>query len=64
MVPASAHNGSSSIYTQLMYTSSSIRPFKKVVFTSILYKSQPKTDAIDVMDLIVVYLATRAKVSS
>jgi hypothetical protein len=47
-----------------MYTSSSIGPFKKEVFTPIWHKGQPKTYATDMMALIEVHLATATKVSS
>jgi hypothetical protein len=47
-----------------MYTSSSIEPFKKEVFTPIWNKGQPKTYATNMMALIEVHLAIATKVSS
>jgi hypothetical protein len=45
-----------------MYTSSSIIPLRKVVFTSIRYIFQPKIDAKDMIALIELYLGIGAKV--
>ena len=46
-----------------MYIYSLIVIFRKMIFTLIQYKGQPKTDAIDMATQIYVYLSTEANIS-